>query len=249
MTNVERCALCSHQTKLVSSHIIPKFTVKWLKKTSATGYIRMVKKPNLRKQDLPKVKLLCNDCENRFSKWEKLFAENIFIPFQEKAQRSFKYEEWLIRFAVSLAWRTVIKEINGFRGESELAQFVDTALKRWSSFLLGTNVDPGSYEHHIFFLDLIAETNNLELPDMFQWYLLRGFDSTIVYSSNEVAAYTKLPGFIFWSGIKPPKLKGWEKTLISDSGVMETVQRISHPGFAEFVLDRAIIGLKLKDLH
>jgi hypothetical protein len=34
------CALCQDETNLKESHLIPKFVGKWLKRTSATGYLR-----------------------------------------------------------------------------------------------------------------------------------------------------------------------------------------------------------------
>lgn len=128
-----------------------------------------------------------------------------------------------------------------------MSQFVDNALKQWSSFLLEINSDPGPYEHHLFFLDFISDVNNLDVSDMFQWYLLRGFDSTIVYNSTQVFSYTKLPGLIFWSSIKPYKLEGWCNTLISKEGVIKPPQSISQAEFAEYLLDRAMIGLRIKE--
>lgn len=246
MTRVKKCALCGRHARLFKSHVIPKFVVDWLKRTSTTGYIRQVIKPNLRKQDIDKLKLLCADCESRFSKWEKRFAEDIFIPFQEKYQQSFEYEEWLLLFVVSLAWRTVVKEIETFREHNpKLAPFMDNALNCWRKFLLNEDADPGPYDHHIFFLDFIANAYDIELPDKIHWYLLRGIDSTIVFSSKDVFAYTKLPGVIFWSGIQPSKPEGWEKTLISRSGIIETPQGVAQPGFGDFLLDRAKITLRL----
>lgn len=246
MIKVEECALCNHQTRLLKSHIIPKFAVDWLKRTSATGYMRQVIKPNLRKQDIDKLRLLCTDCENRFSKWEKQFAENIFIPFQEKYQQSFEYREWLLLFAVSLAWRTVIKEIESFRKlRPELSPFVYNALNHWSAFLLGKSADPGPYEHHMLLLDFIANAQNIDLPDGIHWYLLRGIDSTIVSSSKKVFAYTKLPGLIFWTAIQPPKPEGWEKTQIFRSGIIGTPQSITQPEFGPFLLDRIKITDKI----
>lgn len=246
MTTVEKCALCGRHARLLDSHVIPKFVVDWLKRTSATGYIRQVIKPNLRRQDFGRLKLLCADCENRFSKWEKRFAEDVFIPFQEKHQQSFKYEEGLLLFAVSLAWRTVIKEVESFREHNlELAPFVDNALKCWSTVLLDEGADPEPYDHYIFFLDFISNAYNIEVPDKICWYLLRGIDSTIVSSSKEAFAYTKLPGLIFWSGIQPPKPEGWKKTLISRTGIIESPQSVEEPGFGDFLLDRAKIALRL----
>jgi len=115
MRKAEECKLCGNHAKLTESHVIPKFVINWLKQTSATGYIRQGINPNLRKQDLAKLKLLCAVCETRFSRWEKRFAEDIFIPYQTRRQQSFRYDQWLLLFVVSLAWRTVIVEIESFQ--------------------------------------------------------------------------------------------------------------------------------------
>lgn len=49
------CALCRDNTELKESHIIPKFVGKWLKRTSATGYLRNIDNINKRQQDIPKI--------------------------------------------------------------------------------------------------------------------------------------------------------------------------------------------------
>ena len=36
------CALCGQQKDLRKSHIVPRFVGKWLKSTSATGFLRGV---------------------------------------------------------------------------------------------------------------------------------------------------------------------------------------------------------------
>ncbi len=64
------CSLCGEDKELRASHIIPKFVGKWLKKTSATGYMVSRLEPAKRVQDLPTSPLLCSDCEERFSKAE-----------------------------------------------------------------------------------------------------------------------------------------------------------------------------------
>ena len=46
------CALCNDKADLRKSHIIPAFFGSYLKKTSATGYLRSGEAPNLRVQDL-----------------------------------------------------------------------------------------------------------------------------------------------------------------------------------------------------
>lgn len=245
MTKPKKCLLCGEHSTLLKGHVIPKFAVNWLKRTSATGYLRQAVKPNLPRQDTDKLRLLCPACEARFSRWEKLFAENIFVPFQESGQKSFQYEEWFLYFAVSLAWRTVVRQPGSLRKDKpKLAIFVEKALEFWRAFLLGDSSNPGPYEHHIFFLDFVASANGLDLPDKFHWYLMRSFDSTIAHSSKQVLAYTKLPSLIFWSGIEPPKVEGWENSLISREGTMKTPQRVVQPGFGEFLFNRAKIAME-----
>lgn len=86
------CKLCLQNKPLADSHIIPKFAGKWLKETSATGYLRTAENPNVRKQDLPTEKLLCYDCEGLLSLWEKAFANEVFLPFLENKKTRFKLE-------------------------------------------------------------------------------------------------------------------------------------------------------------
>ena len=237
------CALCGNFTALMKSHIVPKFTAEWLKKTSGTGYLRQATQPNVRKQDFPTSRLLCATCEGIFSRWEKQFAEDIFIPSQEKGQQSFRYQDWLLHFAVSLAWRTSTLTANSIREEEpDLALEVDVALTYWRDFLLGESDDPGPYAHHMFFLDYIMPSSTMSVPEFTHWYMLRGIDATIAYTSKDVYAYTKLPGIVFWSGIHPDRPKGWQNTQIRRSGVTNThTHRVEANGFGEFLMGRVEI--------
>jgi hypothetical protein len=64
------CRLCSETKELRESHILPGFVYRWMKETSATGYLRFGQQPNVRVQDGLKLHLLCGDCEQRFNQWE-----------------------------------------------------------------------------------------------------------------------------------------------------------------------------------
>jgi len=234
-----QCALCRRRRRLSESHIVPKFAVEWLKRTSATGYIREPLNPNMRKQDICKGRLLCATCETRLSKWETRFAERVFVPYHGTGQRSFKYEEWLLLFAVSLAWRTAVNEAVSFRKHNPpVAPFVEGAANYWRALLLRECAEPGPYDHHMFFLDFIERATGVDLPEKMNRYLLTTVDSTIASSARQAFAYTKLPGFIFWSGIRPPKPEGWDGTRISQRGVIDGRQRVAQRGFGEFVVDR-----------
>ena len=246
MTGFGVCKLCGQYARLIQGHVIPKFSIDWLKRTSATGYIRQGLKPDIRKQDIQKIALLCANCERLFSTWENQFTKRVFIPFQEKSQQSFKYDEWLLKFAVSLAWRTGMATVGDLRNSrSELTESVDKALDSWRAFLLGQSTDAEPYAHHLLFLDIVADAQGLDVPQGFHWYLLRGVDATVVSSSQNVFVYTKLPGLIFWSGVKPAKPEGWEGTLVSRKGVIGTNQEVSQAGFGDFLVDRVHQGSKL----
>ena len=101
------CSLCGNMKPLRMSHFIPKFVGRWMKKTSATGFLSNAEDMSRRVQDLSSAPLLCGDCELRFSKLESYFADIMFYPFHMKGQRVFDYDERLGLFALSLAWRTV----------------------------------------------------------------------------------------------------------------------------------------------
>ncbi len=60
------CRLCKIEAELKLSHFIPKFVGKWVKETSATGYIRFNHSINKRAQDIVKDYWLCGVCEQLF---------------------------------------------------------------------------------------------------------------------------------------------------------------------------------------
>jgi hypothetical protein len=57
------CELCLKDKELADSHVIPSFIIKWLKKTSITGFVRNPLNGNRRIQDGYKMPLLFFDCE------------------------------------------------------------------------------------------------------------------------------------------------------------------------------------------
>lgn len=243
-TNIGKCKLCSREADIFESHIIPKFATDWIKETSATGYLRQATHPDLRIQDGIKTKLLCAECEELFSRLEKRFAEDLFIPFLEKGQTSFEYDDWLLSFGVSLAWRTAMY-ITSLPVDTppnlkpELARFLDKAINCWRAFLLEQRKDLGPYEHHLLFWSAVRNDQGLGPPDRFNMYLLRAIDAEIVNTSTEVFVYTKLPGLIFWSFVKPAHTQGLEGTRIYPRGIIATYQKVASLELGNFLKDRA----------
>ena len=66
--------------ELKESHVIPSFVGRWLKRTSATGYLIAVDTEGTaeRSQDLYKTQLLCISCESILNQHETYFANKIF---------------------------------------------------------------------------------------------------------------------------------------------------------------------------
>jgi 5-methylcytosine-specific restriction endonuclease McrA len=231
------CALCGSKKKLKLSHIIPRFVVKWLKDTSASGFLR-TGDPGDRIQDAFKINLLCEDCEGLFSVWENYFAEHLFYLFQE-GSTELLYDGRLIRFVVSIAWRLLRVHLYELIDDATGKGYAEAALEVWKDYLLGVRGDPGPYENHIFFLDRL-DTLSVGLPEKFLWYTLRSIDSAIIVSADtQIFTFAKLLGVLLVSSINPPQFKGWKVTKIEEKGKIELPQEITHTDILQFLVDRS----------
>jgi hypothetical protein len=150
---------------------------------------------------MPRSRLLCQKCENLLSGWETEFAEQIFFPSREGGAFSFPYQGWLLRFAVSLAWRVNVTDSGFEKIRPALAEKVDQAARIWGEFLLGHRGDPGPYEHHMFLMDYLADVGSAPLPPKTNAYFMRSVDSTLACNSSSVFVYAKPPGIIFCSAM------------------------------------------------
>ena len=178
------CDLCEQEKQLQNSHLIPQFIFNWISKTSATGYLRRTINPNLRVQDGIKNKLLCRDCEQKFSKYEKYFADNIFYPYLNKTKTQFNYNKALQLFIISISWRILKHELYGLENhQPSMYHYAKETEIHWRNLLLNDKVDH-EYEHHLFLFDYILDGPK-DLPDKFQFYMMRGTDGTIASSKND----------------------------------------------------------------
>lgn len=195
------CALCQDETNLKESHLIPKFVGKWLKRTSATGYLRDIDNINKRQQDIPKEYLLCHNCEILFSGWEKLFSEQIFLPSLDKELYISSYNEWLSKFCASRSWRTLIsikRQNNGFNDESDyFLKQTNRAETHLRDFLLGNTSNLDQYEQHIFPLTEIEKPpESLNFPPNINRYFLRSIGIDVLTGDKDIYTFTKLPTFL-----------------------------------------------------
>lgn len=193
---------------LEESHIVPKFVYRWLRKSSASWYLRFTANPNKRVQDGTKYYLLCSECEDRLEKWETRFSKSVFYPYLQDFWFHGSYGDWLIKFSVSITWRALsyIRETQGIEYFSEdLGAHADSADQTWREFMLGEAPHPGKFEQHLVLLDAIESHTTPGLPATMNRYLCGQLISMQSPAENRplyTASYRKwhfLASFI-WKG-------------------------------------------------
>ncbi len=214
------CALCLKTTELKLSHIVPKFVWRWLKESSASS-IRSSREPDLRIQDGLKIHLLCAECEQRFSDWEKRFAEKVFLPLNdpEAVIEPIHYEEWALKFAVSVSWRVLtFFNLKGHASDFSPRQneLADVALETWRKFLLGEVSNPGNFEQHLHPVDVLTNYEGPKISSYLNRYLLRTIDVDVISTSDSTYVYIKMCRLILFGRIEekyPRKWKGMQLHL------------------------------------
>ena len=232
------CRLCLQSGELRESHMIPKFVTDWMKETG-TGYFRRATEPNLRMQDGPKQKLLCADCEGRFSKDEALFAERVFRPFIAEPNRPISYEAFLMRFLVSICWRVLVSPtLVRSRTNRDFEEQISEAEEEWRHFLLGKG-ELKKYDRVHLFLSGVTEMPVVPVSGLNQ-YLARALDGCVAKSNTDCGVYAKFTRFMVWAEITQFDPSNWVNTRITNgSGVLTVPQAIRDGRFGDFLLDRA----------
>jgi hypothetical protein len=217
-----QCALCQQERALCDSHIIPSFVYAWLKETSATGYMRLGREINRRVQDGLKPKLLCEECEKRFSQFEKPFAANLFYPLhKDDALRLspgpwFRYESWCMKFVASVSWRvlTFFSQLGLKNFTEEQQRATKVALSTWRSFLLGESENPRAHELHMILLDRMADHTFSNLPKNFNRYLVRSIEPDVVRGKESIFVYAKMCRVLIIGFIQKSPNEKWRGTKL-----------------------------------
>ena len=244
----DQCALCAGSSDLQASHIVPGFVFDWLRETSATGHFRLFKSPNRRVQDGLKPRMLCRDCEQRFSSWEKKFSEECFAPINSGGVRNVAYGSWMLKFATSISWRV----LQVFAASGALSTFpdhiltkVNDALQAWARFLLGIRPHPGPHEQHMFVVDVLEGTTIANPPPNISRYLARAIDIEVTDTQDSAICYAKMGKFILFGFVEmehPRRLKG---TKLHVQRGRFGQQDIELPrNFGDFIFGRARLAAK-----
>ena len=213
-----QCALCAGSSDLQESHIIPGFVFDWLRETSATGHFRLSQSPNQRVQDGLKPRMLCWDCEQRFSSWEAKFAEKCFVPINNGRASNISYGPWMLKFATSVSWRVLrvlaaTGALSGF--PDHILTKVDDALHKWAHFLLGHQPDPGPLEQHMFLVDVGEGSSLANAPPNISRYLARTIDMAVAHSQDETISYVKMGRFVLFGFVAMQYPRRWKGTRLN----------------------------------
>ena len=192
-----------------------------------------------RLQDLPRMKLLCDNCENMFSAWESKFAADIFYPYANKSKSNLRYRSWLVKFAASLTWRTMQHMSSADSNDDpELDRMLCEMENHLARFLLGSEKNVGQYTHHIYPLSLLADPVDSNSP-MLNRYLTTSIDYFVfnTIKLSEVLVCVKLPKFMILAICSSQNRKWFETSRIKQSSTL-------HP--KEHILDSEIWNCLLK---
>ena len=196
----------------MKSHVIPKFVGRWIKETSITPYLRFLGNMDERRQDLFTMELLCDDCENLFSAWERKFAAEVFYPAAD-GETVFRYGPWFVKFAASLAWRAMqFLKCQATYDPTTLTSTVTDMELHLSRFLLGQEKHVGSYTQHVYPVSELAAPVHPGSP-MLNRYLARAVCIGILRNDDlsEIVVYVKLPMFMFFPWESPSTGSGWRR--------------------------------------
>ena len=223
------CKLCGRFGELEAGHIIPAFVFRYIRETGLIkgGGLRFAEEPNKVVQDGDKRHWFCKACEGKFSKDEKDFTEKIFKPTNAGHQPQLAYGPELLRFCVSLSWRTLLRYQEIEQDETErrpISQLDDKdqeliarAGTEWKEYLNGNGRSSEKFVHHICIMGKIDS-----VPANFRVginkYIQRAPHQDILSGKTGVVIYTKLPGIFIFGIIRDDRACLWNKTEVLSSG-------------------------------
>lgn len=199
------CELHNEEATLCDSHIIPKFVFKWMKGTGP-GRLRQIGKFNIPLQDGITRKMLCKDCEDKFSLKEKWFKENVFIPYLDDKTFIVKNNEQLKYFVVSVLWR-INKLFNDDGNKYKFKKNLNEAENEWRNYLLNDD-ELNKYKN----LHLILVDNDYWIDEKSDMYFSRAVDVEIAESNTLCFIYAKFSRFILIGEIAGFNEQSFENT-------------------------------------
>jgi hypothetical protein len=213
-----------------------------MRETSGTGHLRSGTNPHVRAQDGLKVPLLCEGCEQRFSRWERRFANEVFYPIQREKIAEVEYANWFLKFCVSISWRVltyaVQQDLIGHFSETQKCES-ENALVRWAQFLLDEVAHPGRFEQRLVLLGAIEKASaGKQLQPNINMYFMRSIDVDIANSKSTAFTYSKIGPFALFGMVEFQER--WKGTKINANAGTVGPSHYELPiGIFDYWMDRA----------
>lgn len=200
-------------------------------KETGGNYFRTPLNPNKRIQDGVKKYLLCNECEQSFSKSETWFANYIFYPYLNNQEIFIKYDENLGRFIISVLWRyLLILKIDG-------EDFYEDVFNDWKSYL---QQDSKLKNDKIHLMLLPDNWGVKEQPNNFiNRYFNRVADMSIIEIDNTKIVYAKFSRFIILAEVNGLNNYFRGTTVSLQGGRIPYAQFIASEYISSYFVNRA----------
>jgi hypothetical protein len=222
------------------SHILPAFVFKGLKKG---GPIRNSSRIDQRVQDGEKQPWLCRPCEGLFCDWETRFANNIFHPAIQNRSLDISYGDWLLKFCVSVSWRTlqlIIEQRPIGHFSPAQRETAHKALAVWAEFLRGERKHPGEFEQHLIPFAPVKDLFGIAFPPNINRYLMRHIEIDVACSQHTAFVFSKLGPFGLIGFIQLDRPGVWKNTRVRlRGGALRSRKHVLPLHFGKYLAHRS----------
>ena len=224
MTVLGKCSLCLETAELQLGHVMPKFVTKFMKKHSSTPQrLRGVEMTPL--QDSQKRYMFCHPCEHLLAKDESTFRNRVMSE-GSLSSPVVQYQDWLLRFAAGLLFRTIIdNRLEDSRNHSGPLERAEESLRDF--MVSGTHTG-----HSVLHIGLGVQFPSRIVPaskrTVYEQFLASGCSWGIKRpgQGKTLAVYAHLPAHMFWMPVAPKRVRAseWQNVKIHRKGLLDTEQ-------------------------
>jgi hypothetical protein len=139
------CKLCGKEGDLLDGHIAPRFTYKRYITGKGGRYFDSGKDKFETKQY--KLYMFCNECETLLTGSLDSQGARLLARFEADPYLPHFYDEWFLRWTVSLSLRALLSEGSAY---PERISSAYEAMEQWKAYLLGEKSGVGPFTQHAF---------------------------------------------------------------------------------------------------
>lgn len=162
-----KCALCGKEAKLMQSHIIPKFVYKRIK-SSKNSRFRSLDNIKHVMQDGEKKQMLCHDCEELFSVYEKEFVSQYFDYYLKTGKITCKTSDMVEKYFLTVTWRVLwydLYRLNSHINNHFFRNIFEAFCNDLGKYLLSmrdnNSYPPSKFKTYVYKLDSLIKNKDI----------------------------------------------------------------------------------------